>query len=256
MKRFLTLFLSLILSISALSFFGCKNNKDSNTDSKFIKELQLQLEVLQYESTSGIYFTDKTPMYINDKKWINDNFFTGVSNTSYLMELEKLDGKDDISVFERFVEIYDTQIKDKLDGKGFYFINTGSSYTYFRPGERYRILLFRACMMEDACIDPSIWQNIVYISADLPYPKDTVWADKVVCDKLSLSIHWWPVENTLISKDLQFEYCKIFNNNSWEYYVNIYIEEVCIGTCKIRDNTYSLPKEWYEWYFTTYLYRA
>ena len=264
MKRFLTLLLSLIISLSSLMLINCKDTSDDGANTNFAR---LQLELIQYESVSGIRFTDNAPMYTTEICWDGKDVYLGASNSTSgaLDGIDRIDGKDDISVFERFIEIYDEKIKDKIDDKGFYFINTGNTYIGYAPFNRFhRELYFTAKRgVDDKYHNPTIFQHISF--EEVPYPQDAYWANKLEkyhrSDKwFNLSIYFVPVDSSTISKELNLEFSKCLTEYNgqygWDYYINFYVNDICIGTCKFYDRSKSIPKEWYEWYFTTYLYRA
>ncbi|MBO5285990.1 MAG: hypothetical protein J6B16_03735 [Clostridia bacterium] len=269
MKRFLTIFLSLIISLSSLMLISCKNStgdtsNDNNRYPEFMLDQILLMAEFNYEEFSGINFTDSPPIYIRENlNMVYDRLIIGVSNWNIYQNMDKYECLyQSGSVFDRFVEIYDEQIKDKIDGNGFYFINTGSEFVPYAPWLPRVINIFICAdnEIDNTYVNSIIGQTIDDVS--YPLPEDAPWSYKMQpflqygYSRLRISACFAPVDSNVTSNDFNFEYCKIFNNNRWEYYVNIYVGEVCIGTCQIVDNTYTIPKEWYEWYFTTYLYRA
>ncbi|MBO5286478.1 MAG: hypothetical protein J6B16_06240 [Clostridia bacterium] len=232
MKRFLTLFLSLILSLSSLMLISCKES-------------------------NNIVFTATKPEYTNLTIFENEKTnYLSVSNAS---REEGVYPPDGTSCFNFFKQKYEHNIKNKIDG-GFYFLDPGDGNVGFYPDLLYKTFDFYADDYIDAKYLNPILSQAVYID-NLPFVTYQNHSSSNNGDaRLILQFFYTVLPNEITSKDFTLE----FGNNYTDYnpaynYINIYVGDYCLGTCfyRICDcGCVELNSGWFEQYFESYMYRA
>ena len=174
MKKLLTIFLSIILSISSLTLISCKKDDNYNEllnkieeQQSIIKDLQAQIQDMQYTINTGIRFTATAPAYFYADKFNNlqSIYFATNSDTSGDISYYQLDP------YDVFVEEYQNNLKQRLD-KGFYIMDAGNDEYIFYPNLFYRS--YQLLAKED--VNGKLVEPLIYISyqlEDIPLTENT-----------------------------------------------------------------------------------
>lgn len=229
---------------------GCKKDTDGSS-TKILIRCQKMIDLVKYVQKTGVTFTETEP-FVKSTNPTEDNIcvYAGWSaNGSIGVE----------NAFLYFDGIYSTQVKTKIDGDFYYFENgdedvAKENSTHFRRS--YLHVLGDGFDDNDKIINPVL--AIRYEIVELPLIDESdllsLGSDKSgVYNKLTLRFFMIPVDSMVVGGDFTIKFgVKDFATK----YFNIYVNDVCIGTCYYNDNLNALTMNYYESYLQSFYVRG
>lgn len=211
MKRFMP-FLALAVAASATAFTGCGTQ------------------------SSDIEFTADAPIY-------NYNELRGKNRYVYFENRKK----EDYDIYKDFTEYYESDIKDKIDG-GVYFLYPADGITGWENGFlEISYSMFADGIENEKYVHPIITQymsvNDTSLTHNIP---DEILDGNTPC--ITLEMVSGPISEFITDRDFKLEFGNNFDGVT-NTYVNIYIDETCVGTCYYDENNFTVPYDWFVNYF-------
>ena len=243
-KRITSLILVTMLVVSLFAFVGCSNTDEMQQK---IEELQatinqmedeiafLETQIPKYDG-NNIEFSAQSPIYKNPQ-----------SHTT-VASFEQIH-------FEDFLEYYQKEIKPKHDNDIYLLAPMAQGMDIYRE-EMYRTYSVLAeSFDEQQIVNPMIYERLKMYAEGLgehvvsPSYKVTRWS-------IDLEIYLSPIAKGIKESNVYLEFGNNNQDDIWGTdYINIYLNEDCIGTCYYKTNTY-VSKNWFERYFYEKLIRA
>lgn len=214
MKKFLCLCLTVSMIVCCFGFLGCKND--------------------------GIEYTAKNPVFRYESEVYEYGNGTG---EQVRLTLKGCTPVQNFKFYKDFSKYY----VDNLKGSGMYLLSRDNEIPPLNPYHAGDFGFYRENESNDLIIQESFDYYDKELGSKPNGGKDGVKAISVCFDVFIKSI------KKIEIGEIVLEFGKLENKfYSYEKFINIYFGEECFATC-YYDNHVTIPREWYENYFKTYL---
>lgn len=197
-------------------------------------------------------FTAEAPVY---------DYYIWQSKTRYIFKIPYANGTEfyeavSLDYYDEFLEFYNGEYK-KLSEEAHYLLNPPSTDPTRIPSDTSFCVYFDVLEEESKALDEFyIYEQVKVYQEGLDRRYDQ--------ESLNKGGRKWTVNFECIlppvEKDYGNDYTLEFgesniDNYNYNYFINVYAEEGCIGTiyCRVRDNK-KIPLSWFKEYFATNLY--